>query len=324
MVNWLVPGGESTIETTIGYEQVAVDLTAYLARTVPDKYVKAALDFALLEDFDHLYRYSNLYELLERKQAEKLVGEYTEIFPGRPTIAEHRHPFDEVNKHIDASTADPLTKMHIMTIVAGEQQTMNYYMNVGNRFEDDVARSLYLEIAQIEEQHVSHYESLNDPTLSWFERLVMHEYHECYLYWSCMDSEVDNTIKKMWQQQLEYELEHLRMANEVYKANDKKDMSDEMGDFPKPTVFEQNKEYVRQIIESQVDLGKDGAEFVPAEKMKNKDRYEKFQKTVNNGKYVPSQKVIEQHIDRFGEDYRWEIEGPHPVERFRKRELVTI
>jgi hypothetical protein len=72
MVNWLAPGNESNLEVTIGYEQVAVDLTAWLARTEPDPYVKAALDFALLEDFDHLYRYANLLELTEGKQANKI------------------------------------------------------------------------------------------------------------------------------------------------------------------------------------------------------------------------------------------------------------
>src|SRR5690606_5902492 len=56
-VNWLIPGNESTLEVTIGYEQVAVDLTAWLARHEPDPYLKKVYDFALLEDFDHLYRY---------------------------------------------------------------------------------------------------------------------------------------------------------------------------------------------------------------------------------------------------------------------------
>ena len=36
MVNWLIPASESVLEITIGYEQVAVDLTAYLARTEKD------------------------------------------------------------------------------------------------------------------------------------------------------------------------------------------------------------------------------------------------------------------------------------------------
>jgi hypothetical protein len=83
---------------TIGYEQVAVDLTAWLAKTEPDKYVKQALDFALLEDFDHLYRYANLLSMDKAIKAENIVGEYTEIMPGRPTIAEHRHPYDSIRK----------------------------------------------------------------------------------------------------------------------------------------------------------------------------------------------------------------------------------
>ena len=51
------------LEHTIGYEQLAVDLTAILAQRVTCPHVKSALDFALLEDFDHLYRYADLLEM---------------------------------------------------------------------------------------------------------------------------------------------------------------------------------------------------------------------------------------------------------------------
>src|SRR3546814_2558616 len=93
--------------------------------------LKQALDFALLEDFDHLYRYANLYELIDGKDASALTDSLTEITPGRPTIVEHRHPLDEVRGHYSTHTVDPLSRMHVMTIVAGEQQTMNFYMNHG-------------------------------------------------------------------------------------------------------------------------------------------------------------------------------------------------
>ena len=53
-INWLNPFDQTVLETTIAYEQVAVDLTAYLARTEPDPYMKDVLHFGLLEDFDHL------------------------------------------------------------------------------------------------------------------------------------------------------------------------------------------------------------------------------------------------------------------------------
>ena len=87
-INWLIPGNETTIEVTLGYEQVAVDLTAWLAQHEADPYLKQVYDFALLEDFDHLYRYANLYELLEGKKADEICGDLTEITPGRPTIFE--------------------------------------------------------------------------------------------------------------------------------------------------------------------------------------------------------------------------------------------
>ena len=59
----LKPLDETQLEQTIGYEQLAVDLTAELAKREKDFYVKKALDFALLEDFDHLYRYSDLLHM---------------------------------------------------------------------------------------------------------------------------------------------------------------------------------------------------------------------------------------------------------------------
>ena len=79
------PGDQTPLEETIGYEQVAVDLTSWLARHEPDPMLKQALDFALLEDFDHLYRYANLYDLLDGDDAADLTGHLTEITPGRPT-----------------------------------------------------------------------------------------------------------------------------------------------------------------------------------------------------------------------------------------------
>src|SRR3954447_25783252 len=78
VVNGLNPGSQTPLETTIGYEQVAVDLTAWLARHEPDPWLKQALDFALLEDFDHLYRYANLYDLMDGENAAELTGHLTE------------------------------------------------------------------------------------------------------------------------------------------------------------------------------------------------------------------------------------------------------
>lgn len=157
LIQCLKPINENALEETITYEMLAVDLTSRLAQNEPDLYVKKALDFALLEDFDHLYRYANLLEMECGIPAEKLVGRYTEIMPARPTIAHHRNPLDSVKYHIDNKTAELITKLNINIITAAEQQTMNFYMNICNLYPSELGRRLYQEIGMIEEQHVTQY-----------------------------------------------------------------------------------------------------------------------------------------------------------------------
>jgi hypothetical protein len=317
MVNWLIPGDESPLEVTIGYEQVAVDLTATVARREKDPYVKQAFDFGLLEDFDHLYRYANLLQSTRGMSADKITRELTEITVGRPTIMEHRHPFDEVRRHFDTSSVDPLTRLDVMTVLAAEQQTMNFYMNTGPQLPDPVGRGLYLEIGQIEEQHVTHYESLIDPRISWFQQLVWHEYHECYLYYSCMQSEVDPRIKKIWEHNLHMELEHLRMVTDIFKKHERRDPQEFLPpELPEPLVFQSNVDYVRQLLATQIDMNAHETEFLMPDRMPKNGRYQAYQKKVNAGG-TPSEQIIEAQRKK-GAEYRMELKGPHPVERYRR------
>lgn len=86
IVNWLNPADQSPLETTIGYEQVAVEVTASLAQNEPDPYIAQVLRFGLLEDFDHLYRYSALLDRLQGIDANTILQCYSDIMPGRPTV----------------------------------------------------------------------------------------------------------------------------------------------------------------------------------------------------------------------------------------------
>lgn len=317
-VNWCIPGDQSILETTIGYEQVAVDLTAWMCQNEPDPYVKQVFDFGLLEDFDHLYRYANLLEMKQGIKAEKLVGKYTEIMPGRPTAEEHRHPFDDVRKSGNRKKMSAQTLMNVLTLVAGEQQTMNYYMNVGNTLEDSIGRGLYLEIGQIEEQHVTQYESLLDPSASWYEMLVMHEYNECYLYNSFMEQEVDTAARKLWELHLSMELEHFRIACEMLKTYGKKDAEELLpAEFPKAITFESNVDYVRDVLKEQVEFTAQETEIAPKDTLKKDSLYAKTQGTLNAGG-VPSEQVIKEHVKKQGKDYRYLLKGEHPVERLKK------
>lgn len=322
-VNWLIPGQESTIEVTIGYEQVAVDLTAWVAQNEPDAYARQVYEFGLLEDFDHLYRYANLLDLMEGGKAARIVGQATEITPGRPTAIEHRHPFDDVRNYIDRTTAQPISLMNALTVLAAEQQTMNYYMNVGNRPTDPLARGLYLEIAQIEEQHVTQYECLSDPRASWAEMLVLHEYNECYLYHSFMEDESDPRIRRLWELHLDMEVAHLHAANELLKQLDGKDARDMLPpELPIPVKFHSNKEFVRKVLGGQAFLAADGTGFKPMDQLPADHRSFLYRDAVNGNEPPFSEAVILRHRKEQGQEYRVETEGPHPVAEYREQQAA--
>jgi hypothetical protein len=318
VVNGLNPGDQTPLETTIGYEQVAVDLTSWLARHEPDPMLKQALDFALLEDFDHLYRYANLYELLDGKAASALTKSLTEITPGRPTIIEHRHPHDDVRGHFETHTVDPLSRLHVMTIIGAEQQTMNFYMNHGADWIEPIARGLYAEIALIEEQHVTHYESLLDPLDSWLKQLVFHEYNEVYLYWSVLQNETDPRISRIWEEHLDMEIGQLHVACDLLRRYDGIEPDEILpAALPDtPVTFEPNKDYVRDILAAQIDLRADGLDYVSDADLPADHRSRRYRATVNAGG-TPSEQIIEQNRSVQGRDYRDETNGENPVPGLR-------
>ena len=263
LVNWLIGADHSTLETTIGYEQVAIEVTAAIAQKEPDPYLAQVYRYGLLEDFDHMYRYSALMDRLEGKDANNILQSYTDILPGRPTIDEHRAPEDDLRHHYDRTKADPLTKMHALTIMAGEQQTQNFYQNVGPTYADPVARQLYAEIAHIEEQHVTQYESIIDPNESWMEKWLLHEANEVYNYYSCVQSETNARIKAIWERFLGYEIGHLRHVMELFKQYERRDPMEVLPEnLPQAIVYASQRDFVRGVLEKEVDLRAKGADFV--------------------------------------------------------------
>ncbi|WP_369199768.1 hypothetical protein [Streptomyces sp. PU-14G] len=313
-VNWLLPGVSSVLETTIAYEQVAVDLTAWVARAEPDPYLKQAYEFGVLEDFDHLYRYANLYEMIEHRKADKIVDGLTEVMPGRPTPMHHRHPVDNVRDPYDKTRANPLSKLHALTVMSAEQQTMNFYMNVGPTYMEPIARQLYQEIGLIEEEHVTHYESLVDPGETWWEQLVNHEYNECYLYHSFMEQESDPKVKAIWELHLNMELEHLHLACDLMRRHDGRDPAEVLApELPNVLTFEPNKSYLREVIADQLDLTTLGAGYV----REAHERFERMQQAVNGEGPAPSDQVMDAHQAAFGRDYRNQ-DGDHPVTALRQ------
>lgn len=327
-ISMLKPVDETVLEHTIGYEQLAVDLTAELAKKEKDFNVKKALDFALLEDFDHLYRYANKLEAEQGVLAERLVGKYTEIMPGRPTIAHHRYPTDNVRKPVNNKKADKQTILATMIITAAEQQTMNYYMNVANFGNDDLSRRLYEEIALVEEEHVTQYESLIDPKGSWLEMLLWHEYCECYLYWSCYQTETDEYVRGIWEENFEQEVSHLHAACDLLKTYGKKDPAEVIpdGKFPEPLSLHENVDYVREILATTAQYTSVGEGYEDVKNLPKTANFFKYGQTITpDAEMLPSHNVICKHISEKGKDYRYEV-AKSPIEALRARteDNVTV
>jgi len=262
-VNWLTPADQSTIETTIGYEQVAIEVTAAVALQEPDPYLAQLYRFGLLEDYDHLYRYTALLDRLEGKDSQNILQYYTDVTPGRPTSVEHRAPRDDVRSSYDRRTAALVSKLNALTILSGEQQTHNFYANVGPLYADPVARLLYAEIDHIEEQHVTHYESMIDPDETWLEKWVLHEANEVYNYWSCAEQEENPRLRSLWQQFLDYELGHLHIAIDWFQRIERRDAAEILPEsLPDSIEYKSHRDFVRQVLANEVHLRAVGPDIV--------------------------------------------------------------
>jgi rubrerythrin len=263
LVNWLLPPDQSPLETTIGYEQVAIEVTADVALHEPDPYLAQVYRFGMLEDFDHYYRYAALMDRLEGRDANTIGQSYSDITVGRPTIEHHRAPGDNLREFYDRSKAAPLSKLNALTILSAEQQTHNYYMNIGPLFADPLARQLYAEIASVEEEHVTQYESIIDPRETWLEKWLLHEANEVYNYWSCSESEPNARLKEIWTRFLDYELGHLHRVKELFQKVEGRDPAEVLPEkLPDPVKFESHRTFVREVLGREIDLTSVGTRFV--------------------------------------------------------------
>ncbi|MBA3542002.1 MAG: hypothetical protein H0T79_20470 [Deltaproteobacteria bacterium] len=259
MVNWLLPADQTPLETTIAFEQVAIEVTAAIAEVEPDAYLASMYRFGLLEDFDHLYRFSALMDRIEGKDSSAILQGYTDILPGRPTSLEHRHPLDELCHGYDHTSATLLTKLGALTLVASENQTRDYYMTIGPQFADPAARALYAEIASIEEQHVTRYETLIDPQEAVLEKWLLHEASEAYNYWSCVESETDDRIRTIWERMLDYELGHVQFVAELYERHLRRDAAQVLDTaIDHPMEYRSHRELVREVLRREAGYGADG------------------------------------------------------------------
>ncbi len=250
--NWMTPKDQSVLETTLAYEQVAVDLTAWLAQNEPDDYIKETFDFGLLEDFDHLYRYSQFAYMTEGICPDSIVDNQTDVIIGRPTQFHHNDNGLRIRKHYDKKKTHPQTKVNILTLLSAEQQTHNFYAEHGFMYGSQSLRETYAEIKDVEEEHVTMYESLIDPSETMWEKFLIHEFCEVCNYYTCAEDEVDLRIKKIWELFYELELGHLKIAIDLFKKYEKRDPEEIIGSTVViPSRFKSQKKYVQKVLEKE-------------------------------------------------------------------------
>ena len=98
------------------------------------------------------------------------------------------------------------------------------------------------------------------------------------------------------------------------------------GDFPEPLRFEGNIDYVREVLAKTINYTRSKEDYVPLKTLNDNANYFKYQKAnVGKAEKLPSHKVIEQHIKKFGTDYRYETkENPVPELRNRKCDNIDV
>ncbi|MBR1617038.1 hypothetical protein IJ670_02695 [bacterium] len=302
-MNWLCPPNQTVLDTTLAYEQIAVDLTAHLSQTEDDKYVKETFDFGLLEDFDHLYRYSQFANMLEETCPNDILQNQTDVLIARPTQYHHNCNAIRIRKPYDKEKTSPKTKVNILTLVSAEQQTHNFYAEHGFMYGNTDVKRLYAEIKDVEEEHVTMYETLIDPNETWLEKWLIHEFTEACCYYNCYLDEKDERIKLIFEQMFLYELNHLQTAGEYLQKLENKDPEEIIGTKEiLPCHFKSQKEYVNSVIlkETNKRLDTEG-KYTTTDKLPDSWASYSVQEALNS-KGAPSEHAIHLSMTRFGRD----------------------
>src|SRR3546814_9297166 len=120
-----------------------------------------------------------------------------------------------------------------------------------------------------------------------------------------LQQEQDKRIGAIWELHLDMEIGQLHAAGDPLRrfegVEPEEILPPELPDTP--VSFEPNKDYVREILASQIDLRADGTEYVSVDELPSDHRYFRYQDTVNAGG-APSEDVIDLNRSKSGREYR--------------------
>ncbi|MBQ9264629.1 MAG: hypothetical protein IJ189_10570 [Clostridia bacterium] len=296
-------------EACLIHSFLAVEVTAALAARLPNHALRQALDFLLPEHLDQVYRWANAYDGLLDVQA--LLGGYIEIMPGRPMIACHRHPYDAIGTPTKENDALSRMAPFVLTAVSAGM----YRQHTHAREEDPILQALHLECALIQEQHLTHFATLQ-PDLPSLHRLLLAEDTLTYLFLSCAEAEENQDVKQMYQQEALHTQAHSQKLKEMIARTD--GSAPAPIDWPPPLMLAPSKGYVRDALKH-VGVTARRDKLVPVGSLPPGADFFRYQKRVcPREDQVPSHALLERRIGQTGSDYRYEI-APHPIPALRSR-----
>ena len=147
------------------------------------------------------------------------------------------------------------------------------------------------------------------------------EYTACYLYYSCYQDETCPETKKVWEQFLNIELQHLHKAAECLKRlrNEEWQQVIPKGEFPQLLKFTSSKRLCKGCVKNTVYLTGHKEAYEDVNNLPEDYEFFKWQNIVNNNvNHVPSHIVIDNYIRKQGHDYRYQ-DSPHPVKELQDR-----
>ena len=133
--------------------------------------------------------------------------------------------------------------------------------------------------------------------------------------------ESDEGVKKVWEMLLEQEIAHLHSAVKNLRKYEKKEWQEVIpnGEFPELISFKSNKNYIRNILKDTVYNTAEREGYININDLSEDADFFKYQrKVIKKDKDMASHKVILEHIDRYGEDYRVE-DKENPIKPLQDR-----
>lgn len=286
-------------------------LTASAALAEKNAALRAVMGFLLPENCDMLYRAANLLSLEYGVSADTLLQGQAELMPGRPCIAAHRHPYDDVLKPLERPSARSFSTLFLLQAASrsAARLTANALSVRSPR-----ARALYAELSLILSGHATQYSSLmpgTEPGLA----LLLRAYAHCSLFSDLAEQEAEPALAGIFREARDAACAHLQKARSMLPSEAVPFLGEEL---PPPLALRPHKGTVRDALRG-VGVTLRRGEQLPVGTLPAGADFFRYQERINADiPHVPSHAVVAAHILKTGCDFRSEL-APHPVEMLRSR-----